>query len=88
MKSEDAYHSRGTIYLTLEPVRKGFGLIVCKNVLLHFKEEERINVIRMFHDTLVEGGFFVTEQTQKMPVELESIFEPVVSNAQLFRKVG
>jgi chemotaxis protein methyltransferase CheR len=73
--------------LTLDPVRNGFGLIVCKNVLLHFKEEERIAVIRMFHDTLAEGGFFVTEQTQKMPAELDSIFEPAVSNVQLFRKV-
>ncbi len=73
--------------LTLDPVRNGFGLIVCKNVLLHFNDAERIAVIRMFHDTLAEGGFFVTEQTQKMPAELDSIFEPVVSNVQLFRKV-
>ena len=62
-------------------------LIVCKNVLLHFNERERIKVIEMFHDALAEGGFFATEQTQKMPKELESMFEPVVSNAQLFRKV-
>ena len=74
--------------LNLEPVRKDFILIVCKNVLLHFNESERIKVIEMFHDALVEGGFFATEQTQKMPKELESIFEPVVPNAQLFRKVG
>ena len=74
--------------LSLEPVRKDFMLIVCKNVLLHFNERERIKVIEMFHDALAEGGFFATEQTQKMPKELESMFEPVVSNAQLFRKVG
>lgn len=74
--------------LSLEPIRKDFGLIVCKNVLLHFTEEERIKVIRMFHNALEEGGFFVTEQTQKMPKELEQMFEPVVSNAQLFRKLG
>ena len=74
--------------LSLEPVRKDFMLIVCKNVLLHFKKDERIKVIEMFHDALLEGGFFATEQTQKMPKELDSMFEPVVSNAQLFRKVG
>ena len=74
--------------LSLEPVRKDFMLIVCKNVLLHFKKDERIKVIEMFHDALAEGGFFATEQTQKMPKELDSMFEPVVSNAQLFRKVG
>ena len=73
--------------LTLKPVRKGFGLIVCKNVLLHFNEEERINVIKMFHDALAEGGFFATEQTQKMPKELNGLFKPVMSNVQLFRKI-
>jgi len=72
--------------LTLKPVRKGFGLIVCKNVLLHFKEEERIEVIKMFHSSLSEGGFFATEQTQKMPEELNGLFKPVISNVQLFRK--
>jgi chemotaxis protein methyltransferase CheR len=74
--------------LTLVPVRKDFGLIVCKNVLLHFKESERINVIRMFHDALESGGFFVTEQTQKMPPQVAGLFEQVVSNAQIFRKRG
>ena len=74
--------------LSLEPIRKDLSLIVCKNVLLHFKQEERITVIKMFHSALMEGGFFVTEQTQKMPDCVQDMFEPAVSNAQLFRKVG
>ena len=74
--------------LSFEPIRKDLGLIVCKNVLLHFKQDERITVIKMFHSALVDGGFFVTEQTQKMPDSLNGLFEPVVSNAQLFRKAG
>jgi chemotaxis protein methyltransferase CheR len=56
-------------------------------VLLHFKEPQRIRVIRMFHESLQEGGFFVMEQTQKMPRELEDLWEPLVSNAQVFRKI-
>jgi len=73
--------------LTLAPVRKDFGLILCKNVLLHFKETERVDVIRMFHDALESGGFFVTEQTQKMPVQVEGLWERVVANAQVYRKL-
>lgn len=73
--------------LSLEPVRKDLILILCKNVLLHLKPSERIAVIEMFHASLEEGGFFATEQTQKIPEELAGWFEPVVSNAQLFRKV-
>lgn len=73
--------------LSLQPIRTDLLLIVCKNVLLHFQPHERISVIHMFHDALEDGGFFVTEQTQKLPQEVEGLFEPVVSNAQLFRKV-
>jgi len=60
---------------------------MCKNVLLHFTQEERVKVIKMFHDTLIDGGYFVSEQTQKMPAELENYFEQIVPNAQIFRKV-
>ena len=74
--------------LSLKPIRGDLGLIMCKNVLLHFKEEERVEVIKMFHGALQEGGFFVTEPTQKMPGQVSGLFEPVVSHAQLFRKVG
>lgn len=73
--------------LDLQPIRKGLNLILCKNVLLHFQEAERIKVLRMFHDAL-DGGYLAMEQTQKMPAELEDYFEPVVSNAQLYRKVA
>jgi len=72
--------------LSLKPLRSDLSLIMCKNVLLHFTEEERVEVIRMFHSVLVEGGFFVTEQTQKLPAEVSGLFETVVSNAQVHRK--
>jgi len=71
---------------TLKSVGKDFGIIICKNVLLHFSEQQRIDVIKMFHESLMDGGFFATEQTQKLPDEVKHLFEPVVSNAQLFRK--
>ena len=73
--------------LSLQPIRTDILLIMCKNVLLHFKQEERVQVIKMFHNALEDGGFFAMEQTQKIPSELKGFFEPVVSNAQLFRKV-
>lgn len=71
---------------SLEPVRDNFGLIVCKNVLLHLKESERINVIKMFHSSLTPGGFLTTEQTQKMPEETGHLFKHVTPNLQLFQK--
>jgi chemotaxis protein methyltransferase CheR len=72
--------------LSLEAPGKDFGLILCKNVLLHFSETQRLDVLKMFHGALIDGGFLVMEQTQKLPPEAGHLFEPVISNAQLFRK--
>jgi chemotaxis protein methyltransferase CheR len=73
--------------LSLQAPRSGFSLVVCKNVLLHFKVEERIKVIEMFHGSLEQGGFLVVERTQKLPEELDHKFQSLVTNAQLFRKL-
>ena len=73
--------------LSLEPIREELGLIVCKNVLLHFQPQERVSVIKMYHHALSQGGYFVTEQTQKLPPETEHLFRRVTNAAQLFQKV-
>lgn len=80
---EPGYHN----LLSLSPIKSGFSMIVCKNVLLHFNQAERISVIRMFYEALEKGGIFVTEHTQKMPAELGHLFEQLVSDSQVFRKV-
>ena len=73
--------------LSLKPIREEFGLIVCKNVLLHFKPHERVAVIKMFHRALSQRGHFVTEQTQKLPPETEHLFRQVTNAGQLFQKI-
>ena len=73
--------------LSLVPPKKDFGLIICKNVLLHFNEEQRVKVIKMYYDSLIEGGYLAMEQTQKLPKDVQHLFEPVVSNAQVFKKI-
>lgn len=74
--------------LSLKPAGSDYCLIVCKNVLLHFSQEQRIQVIRMFHDALAPGGYFACENTQKMPPEVAHLFQQVVPDAQVFKKVG
>ena len=72
--------------LSRRPIKPGLQLIICKNVLLHFTEAERLGVWHMFWEYLDEGGFLLHEQTQKIPDELADAFEQPVSNAQIYRK--
>ena len=73
--------------LSLQEIGHGYSLILCKNVLLHFQAAERVEVVRMFHRALAPGGLFATEQTQEMPSELGSLFERVIPEGQVYRKV-
>ena len=73
--------------LSFQEIGHGYSLVLCKNVLLHFQPPERIEVLRMFHRALAPGGLFATEQTQEMPRELAPLFERVIPDGQLFRKV-
>jgi chemotaxis protein methyltransferase CheR len=74
--------------LSFKPIRDGFSLVICKNVLLHFQYHERIEVYRMFHRAMEPGALLATEHTQKLPPEVSDLFEQVVPNAQLFLKCG
>lgn len=73
--------------LSLKPVGEDFSLVVCKNVLLHFKPAERVEVIKMFHRSLAPGGLFVTDEGQELPPGLAHLFATVVPGEQLYRKV-
>jgi chemotaxis protein methyltransferase CheR len=73
--------------LTLRPLRNDYSLIVCKNVLLHFNYGQRIEVLTMFHNMLLNGGLLVMENTQSMPEELSQKFKKMVGFAQLHEKM-
>ena len=73
--------------LSFKEIGNGYSLVLCKNVLLHFTPPERIEVLRMFHRALAPGGLFATEQTQDMPPELAPLYQRLIADGQLFRKL-
>ncbi len=73
--------------LTFQEIGQGYALVVCKNVLLHFRPEERVEVLKMFHRALGPGGLLATEQTQEMPAEMAPLFRRVAPDGPLFEKV-
>jgi chemotaxis protein methyltransferase CheR len=72
--------------LSLVPPGDGYAMVICKNVLLHFTEEQRREVIAMFHRSLGPGGLLVMEHTQKLPELFKGSFSQAVGEAQIYRK--
>ena len=73
--------------LTLRQLRNDYSLIICKNVLLHFNYQQRIEVLTMYHNMLLAGGLLVMENTQSMPEEMGGKFRKMVDYAQLHEKM-
>ena len=73
--------------LSLTPPDSSFSLVICKNVLLHQTYEQRVEILKMFHNALTDEGLLAMEQTQKLPQELNGMFSPIVTNAQVYRKM-
>jgi len=72
--------------LSYREIRSSINVILCKNVLMHFNSNQRVGVIRMFHQALAPGGFLVLERTQEMPREVSYLFTRVTDRGQVFRK--
>ena len=73
--------------LTLKPLRNDYSLVICKNVLLHFNYNQRIDVINMYHNMLLTGGLLAMENTQAMPEELKNKFRKLLDYSQLYEKI-
>ena len=73
--------------LTLQILRTDYSLIICKNVLLHFNYQQRIDVLKSYANMLLKGGLLVMENTQSMPEELNGVFKRLVDYAQLYEKI-
>jgi chemotaxis protein methyltransferase CheR len=62
------------------------SLIVCKNVLMHFKPEEQVPVLTMFYNSLQPDGFLVLDGNQNVPSALSEMFIRNKPGVPLYRK--
>lgn len=73
--------------LSLKTLRMDYSLVICKNVLLHFNYQQRVDVINNYHKMLLPGGLLSMENTQNLPAELINKFIRVVEHSQLYEKI-
>jgi chemotaxis protein methyltransferase CheR len=64
----------------------GQSLIVCKNVLMHFSEEQREGVLEMYYESLEPRGFLVLDGNQALPPSFRGRFGRVEEGLPLYRR--
>jgi len=72
--------------LSLRSIGNNFSLVVCKNVLLHFAYEQRVEVLKMFYEALLPGGYLALDELQDLPSEVAPLFARVLADGKLYRK--
>jgi len=72
--------------LSLNAIGHDFDLIICKHVLQHFNNEEQVDVIKMFYNSLENEGFLLCEYSQELPEYLNNYFIRKVPEKKLYRK--
>lgn len=74
--------------LSLNAMGRDFDLIICKHVLQHFSDNEQVDVIKMFYNSLMDDGFLLCEHSQEIPEYLNNHFTKVLSDKNLYRKTS
>ncbi len=69
------------------PGQSKYNLIICRNVLPHFEEEQQLKIINMYHKNLIPGGFLLIGDTQHIHQGADNLFERTFSHYQLLTRV-
>jgi chemotaxis protein methyltransferase CheR len=79
-------HFRKHDLLTYQPFDFNYNMVICKNVLLHFQYEQRVEVIKMFHQVLQDGVFSLQSKPNHCQKKIMSTSRRSQRDANVYRK--
>lgn len=73
--------------LTSIPIEKNlYDIIFCRNVMIYFNDNLKMNLLRMFHSKLKDGGLLIIGYFDAMPSNFEQYFTYKDSSLKFFAK--
>jgi chemotaxis protein methyltransferase CheR len=63
-------------------------LVMCRNLLIYFKREYQLRLLRAIHAALAEGGYLVLGKTETLGGELREQYQVVDLSEHVYRKAG
>ncbi|MFH1539495.1 MAG: CheR family methyltransferase [bacterium] len=65
---------------------KDFDVIFCRNVLIYFRDETKADILKKFHDSLVEGGYLFLGPSEMVRGLVDGFRMKVFKDAVVFQK--
>lgn len=63
-----------------------FDLILCRNVMIYFSDDQKKKLLMQFYNCLSAGGYMVIGKTETLVGESRTAFEPVNSLERVYRR--
>ena len=72
--------------LVLDPPITHCNIIFCRNVMIYFDDILKLKLLKMFHSSLQEGGYFIIGYYDMLPQAGKELFELVDAETKIYRK--
>ncbi|SDK42176.1 chemotaxis protein methyltransferase CheR [Catalinimonas alkaloidigena] len=72
--------------LVCDPSVGQFEMVFCRNVMIYFDETLKMKALRLFHESLVDGGFLIIGYYDLMPAQAQELFELFDPKTRIYRK--
>jgi len=66
------------------PITRYLDIISCRNVTIYFSDKQKNDLVRMFHQGLSPGGYYVMGMSEFLGREVESYFTPYKPLQKIF----
>lgn len=73
--------------LVQDKMDKKFDLIFCRNVMIYFDDGLKIKVLKRFHESLEDDGFFIIGYYDMLPPESKALFKVYDTKTRIYKKV-
>ena len=68
------------------PIGRWLDLITCRNVTIYFTEKQKDDLARVFHEALVNDGYYIMGKTEYLGRQVENLFVAKNSVQKIFIK--
>lgn len=70
-----------------QPAAKGVDMVSCRNVTIYFNEQQKKDLVKLVHESLVKDGFYIMGMSEYMAKDVEHLFKAYRPMLKVFQKL-